>query len=195
MLLYLVRHGQTAVNALHEEHGRFDDALDGAGLEQAAALGRAFRGVPVGAVLSSPMIRARQTAEPIAAATGLVVQVVADLLDRDYGPWTGHPRDEIVARFGSVDAAPGVEPWPVFADRAVAAMTTLVTGLAGEARVVVVSHDAINRAVLWQWCRPTAVADPHAIPQANACWNRLRRSGSAWHLEVLDASPAGTVRP
>ncbi|MET8874914.1 histidine phosphatase family protein [Nocardia sp. NPDC004604] len=31
------------------------------------------------------------------------------LNDRDYGPWTGHPRAEVLQRFRSIDAAPGVE--------------------------------------------------------------------------------------
>jgi broad specificity phosphatase PhoE len=195
VLLYLVRHGQTAVNALREEHGRFDDPLDGTGMEQAVAVGRRFTGVPVDAVVSSPLVRARQTAAPIAVATGRTVTVDPDLLDRDYGPWTGHPKDEVVDRFGSIDAAPGIEPWPDFAARAVAAMSAVVRRHDAAVRLVVVSHDAINRAVLGAWAPPPGVTHPHEIPQANACWNRLRRGPDGWSLEVLDARPGDPRTP
>ena len=57
-MLYLMRHGHTELNALHEVHGRIDDPLDERGLAQAAALGQLFAGVPLTAVYASPLQRA-----------------------------------------------------------------------------------------------------------------------------------------
>jgi len=51
-----------------------------------------------------------QTAALIARKVGLQPLIDDDLVDRDYGPWTGQVKAEVVQQWGSVDAAPGVEP-------------------------------------------------------------------------------------
>ena len=173
-VLYLMRHGHTELNALHEVHGRIDDPLDARGLAQAAALGQLFEGVPLTAVYASPLQRAVQTAEPVAAAAGLTVVADPDLMDRDYGPWTGHVKLEVEAEFGAVDNAPGVEPWDTFSDRVTAAFVVLAERHAGE-RVAVAAHDAVNQAVLGRLF-PGRWPGPHAIPQRNGCWNNVERA-------------------
>ena len=87
----LVRHGRTAWNREVRFRGRMDLSLDEVGHAQAQAAAQAirFRWPGVAAVYASPLLRARQTAEPIAAGLGLPVQVEAGLLDIDYGHWTG----------------------------------------------------------------------------------------------------------
>jgi broad specificity phosphatase PhoE len=75
--LVLVRHGQTASNVV----GSLDSKPPGPpltelGQQQAAAVGELLAAQPVVAVYTSVAVRARQTAEPIAAAHGLPVQVV-----------------------------------------------------------------------------------------------------------------------
>ena len=60
-------------------------------------------------VHSSPLHRAVTTAEIIARESGVTNQVDPAFNDRDYGPWTGKIKSEVIAEFGSVDAAPGVE--------------------------------------------------------------------------------------
>ena len=78
--------------------------LSGQGLAEAQALGGRLAGRPLAAVYSSPLDRARQTAEPIAAAQGVPVQVDADLNELDFGDWTAMPFDRLHA-----------EPsWPVW---------------------------------------------------------------------------------
>ena len=76
MRLVLVRHGQTSSNVGHH----LDTAVPGAGLtplghEQARSLVRLLADEPVSAVYASPLVRARQTAAPLARARGLRVQV------------------------------------------------------------------------------------------------------------------------
>jgi probable phosphoglycerate mutase len=187
-MLYLIRHGHTARNALDEVHGRIDDDLDEQGRAQAEALGGLFAAVALGAVYASPLRRSVQTADPIARATGLEVVIDDGLLDRDYGPWTGHRKAAVVAEFGSLDAAPGVEPWPRFTDRVVAGFDAVAETHRGQA-VAIVAHDAVNQAVL-QALFPDDFPDHHAIRQRNGCWNRLDPApSSGWTLGVLDAVP------
>src|SRR5215204_4260838 len=193
-MLYLVRHGHTALNALREVHGLLDDPLDDEGRAEAAALGTVFAGVSLAAVYASPLQRAVQTAEPIAEATGQPVAVEGGVLDRDYGPWTGHVKAEVVAAFGSVDEAPGVEPWSSFTARVVAAVVRMAAAHRDE-RVAIVAHDAVNQAVLLALF-PGRWSHHSAIQQRNGCWNRLDRAApSEWTLAVFDAVPGDGQRP
>lgn len=110
--VFLVRHGRTALNVDDRLRGHADPPLDQAGraeVEQMAlALALQVNDPQVRRVLSSPLLRARTTADIIATAVGSHVEVSDAFDDRDYGQWTGHPRSEVIEHFGSVDAAPGV---------------------------------------------------------------------------------------
>ena len=92
--VYLVRHGQTALNVEDRFRGRLDPPLDAEGLRQAEAAGRRLLVDPPVRVYSSPMTRARQTADVMAAPLGQRPTVLADLVDLDYGEWTGLTREE-----------------------------------------------------------------------------------------------------
>ncbi|MGB9723729.1 MAG: histidine phosphatase family protein [Chloroflexia bacterium] len=89
--LIIVRHGRTAWNQEVRFRGRTDLPLDEVGLRQAQAAARAVRSrwPAVAALYTSPLQRARQTAGPIAEALGLAAQPREELLDVDYGEWTG----------------------------------------------------------------------------------------------------------
>ena len=70
--------------------GRMDGVpLDAGGRADAEALGRHFLGQDIAAVQSSPMTRAKETAEPIAAAVGAPLEIVEALDEIDCGDWTG----------------------------------------------------------------------------------------------------------
>lgn len=92
----LVRHGATAHSAAKRFSGRNDLPLDLVGQRQAAALGaRSFGAVT--AVVSSPLRRAMQTAQAVAAPLGLAVETIDDLAETDFGTWEGKTFDEITA--------------------------------------------------------------------------------------------------
>jgi len=74
-VIYLVQHGE-------KEPMPGDPGLTARGREQAAVTARWFRNVKLAAVYTSPLRRARQTAQPIAAAAGLPVQVDDRLRER-----------------------------------------------------------------------------------------------------------------
>jgi probable phosphoglycerate mutase len=86
--LVLVRHGATEHSAAMRFSGRNDLPLDATGQEQAARLAKRGFG-PLDAVVSSPLPRAVQTAEAIAAPLGLPIEVVDDLVETDFGVWEG----------------------------------------------------------------------------------------------------------
>jgi broad specificity phosphatase PhoE len=98
--LYLVRHGVTIWNREQRMQGHTDIPLDDEGWEQARRIGARLAGAahPPQAVWSSDLLRARQTAESIAAPLGLTVRTTALLRETMLGAWEGLTRAEIEAR-------------------------------------------------------------------------------------------------
>jgi broad specificity phosphatase PhoE len=84
---WLVRHGETEWAKLGRHTGRTDIALTGTGRDQAYALGRRLAGHPFGLVLTSPLIRAAETARIV--GFGDVAVVDDDLMEWDYGALEG----------------------------------------------------------------------------------------------------------
>jgi probable phosphoglycerate mutase len=93
--LLLARHGQTADNAGGLILGHRDPALTELGRRQAAELAAAAREAGVAAVWTSPLQRARVTADAVAAATGATVTVDEDLIESDRGEWEGRTLAEL----------------------------------------------------------------------------------------------------
>jgi probable phosphoglycerate mutase len=94
-VIAFVRHGQTEMNRDGRLQGRLDAPLNEVGLEQAAALARAFAHPAPTRVITSPLRRAVDTAGAIAAAHSLTVEIDARLIELDYGEWDGKPMREI----------------------------------------------------------------------------------------------------
>ena len=94
--IYLLRHGQTPYNADGNRYcGRTDLALTDKGIQQAEAVYQRMKGLPLDAVYSSPLSRARRTAE---LATGWEkVRTDDRLIEIDFGSWENKTREEFVA--------------------------------------------------------------------------------------------------
>jgi len=181
--VYLARHGRTAFNAEDRMRGLSDPPLDEVGIVEAQKLAAALADKKPIAVISSPLGRAVATAQEIATAAGAPAQVDMRLNDRDYGPHTGAKRAEVIARYGSIDNAPGVEPKEAVRQRALAAFNELTDEYDG-GPLVLVSHDAFNRALLAQL--DTTLTD---APQRTACWNQLDRINGVWRVTEYDQKP------
>lgn len=93
MVIYVARHGQTPWNAERKICGRTDIGLTETGLEQARQLALLAEGKGIGMILSSPLRRAMDTAQPAADRLGLKVQTDDRLLEWDYGIYEGTDRD------------------------------------------------------------------------------------------------------
>jgi broad specificity phosphatase PhoE len=184
--LYLVRHGRTSLNAAGVLRGLLDPPLDELGRMQAARLA-AVLGTRVQLVVASPLRRAVATAEAIAAPLALLVETDRRLIDRDYGRWAGAPREEIVARFGSLDAAPGVEPAEEVRARACSALADLAARAAGGVAVAV-SHDAVIRLSLV--ALDPLLGDPDSLSQETGCANTIEVFQGRWRVDRVNELPA-----
>lgn len=90
--LYLVRHGENRANLTKElSHREVDYSLTEKGILQARQTAEVFRTLPLEAIYSSPLKRARETAEIIGAARGLPVTVLEDLREVNVGDLEGQP--------------------------------------------------------------------------------------------------------
>lgn len=97
MTVILLRHGRSLANTAHTLAGRSAGVeLDDTGAAQAAALVLRLEGLPIKALVRSPMLRCRRTLEPLAAALGLDPVVDERLAEVDYGQWTGRRISELV---------------------------------------------------------------------------------------------------
>lgn len=184
--LLLVRHGETALNVAGRLRGRLDPSLTGQGLIEVRALARFVGLLRPARVVSGPLLRTMQTAALIAGETGLKPLIDDDLIDRDYGPWTGQVKTEVLQQWGSLNAAPGVEPTAAVHVRAMRALDSQVPFL-GPQPVVLVSHDAVNSELLS--CLDPSLGSADNIPQRTACYNVLEHDGRGWRVLLVDQIP------
>ncbi|GAB1821824.1 bifunctional RNase H/acid phosphatase [Herbidospora sp. RD11066] len=146
--LILLRHGQTALSVEKRFSGLGDPALTELGESQAAKAAERLAGAKLDAIVSSPLGRARQTAEAVAKTTGLPVHVDEDLRETDFGAWEGRTFAEIQERWphemtawlnDPAVAPPGGESFQTAGHRVQRARERLLAGHPGET-VLVVSH-------------------------------------------------------
>lgn len=171
--LILWRHGQTDYNTAGRVQGQVDIPLNDAGRRQAAAAARGLAGLAPSRLVASPLVRAQETAQALAAVTGLGVESVHDLRERSFGSWEGLTREEIEDgwpqefrrwRSGGDPQGVGVETRAATAARVGGAIAALVgsggetgrragalaAGTAAGGPVVVVAHGAaITLAATW----------------------------------------------
>ncbi len=151
----LVRHGQTERSITSTYSGRLDIELTAAGREQAQATAQQLAQAGIDAVVTSPLRRARDTAQAIAAAARVALAVDERLTEVDYGPFEGLDRDGARARLGAdyerwrADpfGAPvaGMEP---LSDALARARSATSDALAAHEHPVIVGHQGILRIVL-----------------------------------------------
>lgn len=193
--IYLARHGETAWNANRIFRGRADVELNARGHAQAQALAGALAGVDLHAIISSPLGRARATAEPVAArhpAAGFATE--PGLIDIDYGDWQG------------LDEAEAAEGWPglfrqwrrdpgrvrcpggeSLAEVKSRAWPVLVAAAAAGGATLLVAHRVVNKLLLLR----ALGAGPDGfwrVRQDPACLNVLLWDGEQFTVELLNAT-------
>jgi broad specificity phosphatase PhoE len=180
--ILLLRHGETALNAARVMQPA-DTPLSVRGRLQASRVAQRVRAMAPVALLSSDLPRALQTAQAVAAATGLPISTEALLQERNFGDWRGRPHagfdfDPVMA----LQAPPGGESMADFlarVARAWACVSAWRAGLAGP--LVVVSHGLVIHAMLARHAR---------LDSGGPELQRLANTS----LSIIDAAPPHRLR-
>ena len=146
--MVVVRHGETEWSRTGRHTGRSDIPLTENGERQARAVGGALRGREFALVVSSPLIRARETAR----LAGFQPELRDDLAEWDYGEYDGLTTPQIreqvpdwtIWGYGAVGGE-SVEQLAARADRVVAEL------LAVDGDVLVFSHGHFLRVLTARW--------------------------------------------
>lgn len=163
-MIYLVRHGQTAMNRKKVLQGRSDLPLNEDGRKEAAEAGRRLKtaGIVFDRVYSSPLIRARETAGLITDAP-----LITDerLIEMDYGPYEGmdlmHPAPEVMAFFSDFAGHPAPEGMEALEDvvRRLGDFLEEIRAEAGEKTILLSTHAIAMKGAL-----------EYLTPESNGAW-------------------------
>ena len=97
--LYLIRHGETDYNNALRFQGQTDIPLNQKGIEQAEKAADFFRDIPLQAIYTSTLIRAKTTAEIIAGVKGMDVQETDALREMSFGIWENMNSTDIQKKY------------------------------------------------------------------------------------------------
>jgi 2,3-bisphosphoglycerate-dependent phosphoglycerate mutase len=163
MTILLVRHGETDGNAARVLQ-RPDVPLNARGMHQADQLARRLSGSGFVHILCSDLLRARMTAQPLAACSGIAIEESPLLAERNFGDLRGVPYAALAENpFGPDFAPPNGEDWPAFHARVAEAFAFIVDRRRGvDGILVVVTHALVCRAVVERHAR---LGDGVAVPE------------------------------
>jgi uncharacterized phosphatase len=186
----LIRHGQTDWNAQRRLQGSSDIPLNDVGRGQAREAVAALSGYEWDAVVSSPLSRAAETADLIAAGLGIsVTRRVPELTERDFGPAEGLQDGPELDALRTTDGFLGAESDDDAAARGLAALEALAEEFRGS-RVLVVAHGTLIRLSLSRAIGRTLQSIDNAVLNL-----AHHHAVDGWRLEYLNGEPltAATV--
>ena len=197
----LIRHGETAWNRELRFQGQLDVPLNDMGFAQAQRLKtrmaqaltdwQAQGRVPT-RLISSDLLRAQQTAQPVAEALGLVCNLNVGLREQCYGVFEGMRSPDIQAQhpeawqqwlaFDAEVAVAGAETTRAFHDRVIEALQALAQQYAGE-HVVVVTHGGVLDMV-WRRAQALSLNGPRVCDIPNAGLNQVAWRDGGLQIQV-----------
>ncbi|MDP2598747.1 MAG: class I tRNA ligase family protein [Candidatus Liptonbacteria bacterium] len=150
---FIIRHGETDWNKNKRFQGSTDIPLNETGIAQAKITAEALKAKKVNLVITSPLLRAKQTAEIIAKTCGAEIIVENDLRERNFGEWEGLGHEEIKSKYSEESFArrldpdfkiPGGESWGEVAKR-VWDIFQKHHSANGHKNVAIVGHGGVSR--------------------------------------------------
>jgi probable phosphoglycerate mutase len=193
-VFHLLRHGEPTV------FGRINGRLPGVGLSargraEIAAVAARLAEEKIEALYASPLQRTQETAAILSERLGLPVGCRDDVIELDFGEWTGltadeirkDPRWQVWSNCRSIAVIPGGESWRQVQDRVVGALFDL-RQVHPDGSVVIVSHgDVIRAALLFALGMPL---DFYArLEVALASISTIRLDGSGIRVLTLNEGP------
>lgn len=189
--LLFIRHGETDWNRQQRFQGQVDVPLNAMGHAQAARLGQRLAADPHDALFCSDLIRARETAAPLAAAWAQVPVALAGLREQHFGVLEGLDVPTIKARHAELwrnwlehradFALPGGESLQTFHRRVMDAVRELAAAAPGR-RLAIVTHGGVLD-MLWRTAHGLPLDGLRTCEIPNTGLNRLRWAGGSLRVE------------
>jgi probable phosphoglycerate mutase len=199
MILYLVRHGESAFNAEGRIQGQLNTVLSALGRRQSLAIAAAFGGEPIDAIYASPLERALETARPVAEALGLELKTDDRLMEINAGVFQGLVWPEIEARYPEAGASwrtqdpdfriPGGESRRDLMRRGQAAFTAIRES--GHQQAIIVAHGGLICAALKALLDIPAQRNPFMLYNGSISmveWNSIFKLVTLNQIDHLRAS-------
>lgn len=150
----LARHGQTEWNRHKMLMGRTDEPLTEEGFSQAEALAEQLKDFGITTIVSSPMLRAKQTAETVGKRLGIApIKVHQELRERNYGQDEGRMISELKAEARArgtlyfLETPPAGEAHSDFEERVTRAFDGIIEQHSGE-KILIVSHSGVIKHII-----------------------------------------------
>jgi broad specificity phosphatase PhoE len=188
--MYLIRHGETDWNKNRQIQGQLDVPLNVNGVSQAQRIAKRLSALPLNAIYSSDLLRAKQTAEEIKRHhehTQLVT--FNDLRERSFGDWEGLFYDQLTDLYPDytpnkeVGGMYGIETIESMQSRGMERLTNF-TSIHQDEHIAVVSHGALINTLLHHLSK--GVYGPGKSRLGNTCLNHLSFKDGAWIIHAVN---------
>lgn len=190
--LVVIRHGETDLNKVGSFQGHIDVPLNARGRSQAARLAQRLAGERFDIIYSSDLLRAQQTAQPIAERLSMTVNPVGGLREQYFGELEGLSLQTVQTRFPDVwqtwlghradYAVPGGESVRQFSARTLATVYDLARRHDGQ-RLLVIAHGGVLD-MLYRQAQAQPLDGPRLCAIPNTGVNRLRVDGEILRIEL-----------
>jgi broad specificity phosphatase PhoE len=200
---WLIRHAEPVAEASGRCYGSMDFGLSEHGRSAMAMAAEYLKDEQIAAVYSSPLLRARESAEIVVASRSIPVELVSDFRELDFGEFEGLTYDEIAARHPDVyrewmDAPTGVrfpkgECFEELRMRVLSAFQDIVREKAG-LTVAIISHGGVNRALL-AWALQIPDSCVFRLAQDYAAINLLTVSDGVTGVQLLNYRNRSLILP
>jgi uncharacterized phosphatase len=175
----LIRHGETDWNVIGKLQGRTDIPLNARGISQAKECREHFKGSNWDVVITSPLIRARRTAEIINEGIQAPLVILEEFQEKSFGEAEGMTADERQAVFPN-RSYKNQEETDMFHDRLVTGLSKINELYKGK-KVLLVAHGAVIHAILN--VLSNGDVGIKKTPLFNACISNLHYNEDKWHIK------------
>lgn len=176
MKICLIRHGETDWNSLGKFQGWEDIPLNDKGIAQVQRAANYFKKSKWNVIVSSPLSRAKMTADIIGREIGLVkVHEEMDFMERDLGRLSGMTKEEADRNFPDGNYE-GIEPLENLRNRSMNALTKWINRF-NDKDIIIVTHGASINSILTSLSQ-NKIEMGKAIPN-NACITLLEKHGDS----------------
>jgi broad specificity phosphatase PhoE len=192
--IYLVRHGESEGNKENKMRGRHDFPLTEEGERQAKALALVSKEWDLSAIFTSPLIRARKTAEYIGGECGFTSEIDMGFHNIKLGEWEGKSKQWIAENFPEEWRSwktnpeelvfPGFEPLSQVQNRAYEALVKRTEEFKGR-NFCIVTHRAIIKPLI---AKVLEIKSPYywKVRMATASYSRIVFDGNIYYLDLFN---------